>query len=58
MFNLFKRKSNIDLLNSQYKKLLAQAHKLSTTNRKASDDKYAEADKIAKEIEKIQNLSK
>ena len=57
MFNIFKKKSKLDQLNKQYKKLMAEAYSLSTTNRKASDDKYFEADKIAKEIALIQNPS-
>jgi hypothetical protein len=53
MFGLFKSKS--EKLNSKYKKLLAEAYLLSTSNRKLSDLKYSEADDILKELE---NLSK
>ncbi|MET2984636.1 Lacal_2735 family protein [Aureibaculum conchae] len=55
MFNLFKKKSEVEKLNDKYKKLLAESHRLSTTNRKASDTKYAEADKILKQIEALKN---
>ena len=51
MFNIFKKKSQADKLNSQYKKLLAEAYKLSTTNRKLSDRKVAEANEILKHYE-------
>jgi len=55
MFGLFKKKSKTEQLNNKYKKLLKEAYVLSTTNRKQSDLKYAEADAIQKEIEKLQN---
>ncbi|RPD90748.1 Lacal_2735 family protein [Aureibaculum marinum] len=53
MFNLFKKKSEIEKLNDKYKKLLEESHKLSTTNRKESDSKYAEADEILRKIETL-----
>ncbi len=40
-------------LQKQYKKLISEAHKLSTSNRSASDQKYAEADAVAKKIEAL-----
>ncbi len=51
MFNLFKRKTKIEVLNKKYQRLLSEAYKLSTINRKASDEKTAEANLILKEIE-------
>ena len=53
MFGLFKKKSKKEVLNTKYKKLLAEAYKLSTVNRKESDSKYAEADVLLKEIENL-----
>ncbi|MBJ2174626.1 Lacal_2735 family protein [Aureibaculum sp. A20] len=53
MFNLFKKQSPIDKLNDKYKKLLADSHRLSATNRKESDRKYAEADEVLKQIEAL-----
>ena len=53
MFGLFKKKSKIDKLDDQYNRLLKEAHQLSTTNRKASDEKMAEANEILLEIEKL-----
>ncbi len=53
MFNLFKKKSPVDKLNETYKKLLKEAHSLSTSNRTLSDAKYAEADKVLKQIEAL-----
>ncbi|MDA0196466.1 MAG: Lacal_2735 family protein [Bacteroidetes bacterium] len=53
MLNFFKRKSPLDRLYQQHKKLLKEAHALSTTNRAASDAKYAEADALMTEIEAV-----
>jgi hypothetical protein len=53
MFGLFKKKTEKEKLQEQYKKLLEEAHKLSTTNRKMSDQKAYEADEIMKQIEKL-----
>ena len=57
MFGLFKKNSNseLDKLQKQYEKLMADWHKLSTTNRAESDKKYAEADAIAKQIETLKS---
>ena len=51
MFGLFKKKSEKDKLYEQYKKLMKEAHSLSTTNRKLSDQKTYEAEEIMKKIE-------
>lgn len=53
MFNLFKRKTEAEKLEIKYKKLLEEAHKLSTVNRSKSDEKMAEADALLKQIEKL-----
>lgn len=51
MFGLFKKSSEKDKLQKQYEKLMAEWHKLSTTNRAASDLKYTEAQKILDKLE-------
>jgi hypothetical protein len=51
MFGLFKKKSELDVLQEKYEKLMAEWHKLSTTNRAESDKRYAEAQKIIEQIE-------
>jgi hypothetical protein len=51
MFGLFKKTSELDKLQGQYEKLMADWHKLSTINRSESDIKYAEAQKIIDQIE-------
>jgi hypothetical protein len=53
MFGLFKKKSEADKLKEQYEKLMKEAFNLSKTDRTASDAKYAEADKIMKQIEAV-----
>lgn len=53
MFGLFKKKSEKEKLQEQYKKIMAESHRLSKIDRKASDAKYAEAEKL---IEKINEL--
>lgn len=53
MFGLFKKKSEKEILDAKHKKLLEEAFKLSTINRKASDSKYAEAEVVLKQIESL-----
>jgi hypothetical protein len=53
MFKLFKKKLKTEVLYDQYQKLLKEAHRLSTSNRRASDEKMGEADRLLKEIEKL-----
>jgi hypothetical protein len=53
MFGLFKRKTQKEKLQEQYQKLMAEAHRLSTTNRKQSDGKIAEAEQVMQEIDKL-----
>ena len=54
MFGLFKTKSPLEKLQAQHAQLLKEAFELSKTNRKASDQKTAEADEVAKKIEALQ----
>jgi hypothetical protein len=54
MFNIFKKKSEIDKLQDSYKKLMEEAYKLQSINRTDSDQKYVDADVILKKIEAIQ----
>ena len=51
MFGIFKKTSELDILQKQYEKLMADWHKFSSTNRSESDKKYAEAQKIIEQIE-------
>lgn len=57
MFNFFKKKSSIDILNEKYKKLQKEGYLLSTSNRMQSDLKYAEAQEILKKIEALKKSS-
>ncbi len=54
MFGLFKKKSEIEKLNQEYKKLMGQAHELWKTSRRAGDEKVAEAEIILKKIDALE----
>jgi hypothetical protein len=54
MFGLFKKKSELEVLQQKYEKLLSEAHRLSTVNRSESDKKIGEADLILKQMEALQ----
>lgn len=54
MFGLFKKKTETEKLQEEYKKLMKEAYDLSTSNRSASDGKYEEADKVQKKIEALE----
>jgi hypothetical protein len=53
MFGLFKKKTEKEKLYEKYKKLLKEAHKLSTSDRKASDLKTMEANKVMDKIDEL-----
>ena len=55
MFGLFKRKSKKERLEERFKKLMQEWHELSSTNRSASDQKFAEAQSIAKILNQSNN---
>ncbi len=55
MFGLFKKKTELEILQEKYKKLTEEAYKLSTSNRKMSDEKAFEAEEIMKQIVKLNN---
>lgn len=50
---LFKRTSEKEKLQAKYEKLIAEAYKLSHSDRKASDLKTDEADELMKKIESM-----
>lgn len=53
MFGLFKKKDPREALEKRYKQLLAEAHRLSTVDRKASDLKAAEAQQVLESLERM-----
>ncbi len=53
MLGLFKKKSEKEKLQEKYAKLLKEAHALSTSNRKLSDEKVFEAEEIMKQIDRL-----
>ncbi|CAI8237350.1 MAG: Uncharacterised protein [Formosa sp. Hel1_33_131] len=55
MFGIFKKKSPIEKLQERYKKLMSEWHQLSSTDRSASDAKYAEAQTVLDEIENLRD---
>lgn len=58
MFNLFKKKSELEKLQDKYKKLSEEAFNLSKINRQQSDAKQAEAEAVLKQIEDIHSKMK
>lgn len=52
MFGFFK-KTEAEKLQAQYKKLMSEYHRLSTTDRTASDAAYAKADEVAKKLDAL-----
>ena len=55
MFGLFKRKTEKERLHEQYRKLMAEAYELSTTDRAKSDQKVEQADVIMQRIEMLES---
>jgi glutamyl-tRNA reductase len=53
MFNLFKKKSEVQKMQEKYERLLKEGYDLSTSNRKESYLKIAEAQNLLEEIEKL-----
>jgi hypothetical protein len=53
MFGLFRQKTETEKLQKRYKKLMAEWHNLSSIDRSASDEKYAEAQEVLNQIEKL-----
>lgn len=51
MFGLFKKKSEVDLLQEKYLKLIDEARALSSSSRAESYKKYAQAEEVQLEIE-------
>lgn len=55
MFGIFKKKSKKEKLEEKFKKLMQEWHELSSINRSASDQKFAEAQDIAKMLNDLNN---
>ncbi len=53
MFGLFKKKSEKEKLQDQFDKLLKEAHSLSTTNRRMSDQKIFQAEEVMKQYDNL-----
>lgn len=57
MFNLFKKKSETEILAKKYKQLMKEAHALSSIDRTKSDAKVAEAEEIGKQLDALRAQS-
>lgn len=57
MFGLFKKTTNVEKLQKRYEQLMKEWHSLSTVNRAKSDEKYAEAQAIQDQIDKLKQTS-
>ncbi len=58
MFGLFKRDSEMDVLQKKHAKAMKNWHRLSSIDRKASDEFYAEAEAIGQQIDTLKNKNK
>jgi len=54
MFGFFKRKSKAEVLRKRHAELMEEAFRLSRTNRRESDKKYAEAEVVARQLEALE----
>jgi len=50
MFGIFKKKSELEKLQSKYENLMKEAYSLSTSDRKKSDEKTYEAEEVMKQL--------
>ncbi|WP_413972215.1 Lacal_2735 family protein [Hyunsoonleella sp. 2307UL5-6] len=55
MFTIFIKKTKRARLEEKFKKLMKEWHRLSSTNKAASDQKFSEAQKIAKQLNMMNN---
>ncbi len=53
MFQLFKKRSPVEVLNKKYLELLARSRALSNSDRAASDKAFAEAQAVLEEIDAL-----
>lgn len=53
-FNLFRKKSPLEVLENRYNQLLKEAHALSRTNRMESDQKMSEAEEVLRQIRELE----
>lgn len=53
MFGLFKKKTELEKLQEEYKKLMGDFHRLSTSDRAAADAAFAKAEEIGKKMDAL-----
>lgn len=56
IFSLFKKKTEIERLQQKYQALTEASFQLSKTDRVAADEKTAEAEEVANQIESLKKL--
>ena len=54
MFGIFKKKSETEKLNEEYKKLMAKSAEVSRVNRQEGDKLFVKAQEILAKIEKLE----
>lgn len=54
MFTIFKKKTEKEKLENQYRKVMKEGYDLQSINRSASDQKYGEAQNILEKIELLE----
>ncbi len=57
MFGLFKKKSELEKLQDEYKKLMGDFHRLSTSDRSAADAAFAKAEEVGKKMDALDKKS-
>lgn len=55
MFGLFKKKSELEILQNSFNTLMAEAYKLTSSTKSNSHQKYVEADNILKKTAILQD---
>ena len=57
MFGLFKKKSKVEKLQEKYNALMKDWHSLSSINSSESDTRYAEAQEVLLQIERLDKVN-
>ena len=55
MFGLFKKKSELEVLQAKYAKIMEEAYRLSSQDRAKGDAKTAEAEEVLKQIDALKS---
>jgi len=58
MFRFFKRKTEVEKLQTKYNQLMKDYHELSKVNRREAEKRYVEAEDIIRQINAMQKTDK